>query len=128
MFHRLCDKPQQKPLLSVCTNSWRRAYRFALWNALVFLTLSWWFLVVDSGSLTAILCVPALFFVGAVIAFVLLIRSGGAFAALAWFPLGPGVYFGIGVFVGGLEPDPRSIHYGSAAALSADLLRVNALN
>ncbi len=60
--------------------------------------------------------------------FVLLIRSGGAFAAVAWFIFGAGIYFGLGVIVGGLDPDPRTIHYVSNLALYTDLMRINLLN
>lgn len=115
-------------LTAVATAAWRQGYRLALANALVFLGLSWSLLVVDSASLTGVVCVTTLFLVGSLASFVLLVRSGGAFAALAWYVLGTGVYFGIGVLVGGLAPDARSVHYYAESVLLGDLLRVNTLN
>jgi hypothetical protein len=117
-----------RSLLSVAPAAWTRAYQFSLANATIFVVLSWTLLVVEPNSLSATLSAPALFFAGALISFLFLIRSGGAFAALAWFILGAGVYFGLGVCVGGLVPDPRSIHYGSEALLLGDLRRIDVLN
>lgn len=116
------------PTLAIKADAWGRAYRFSLGNAAVFVVLSWLLYLAEPKSLAAILSAPAVFFVGAAISFILLIRSGGTFAAIAWFVLGAGVYFGLGVLVGGIAPDPRSIHYGSDAVLFADLLRIDALN
>ena len=115
-------------LIAVRPREWRRAYQFSLLNATLFLLLSWTQFLLQPTSLPVILFVPALFFAGAMIAFLLLVRSGGALAAVAWFVLGAGVYFGLGTLLGGLAPDPRSMQYGSEAVLVGDILRVDILN
>lgn len=117
-----------KSMLSGSPQGWKGAYRFALANAIVFTTLSWTHYVLEPVSVAAVLWPPAVFFAGALISFVLLVRSGGTFAAIAWFILGAGIYFGLGVVVGGVTPDPRSLHYGSVSVLVSDVLRINVLN
>ena len=117
-----------RPLLSVSPDAWRHAYQLSLLNAMIFVVLAWAQYVMEPTSLWAILSVPGLFFVGSTLSFVLLILSGGVFAAMAWFILGAGIYFGLGVFIGGVAPDPRGIHYGLESVLLNDLLRINVLN
>jgi hypothetical protein len=114
--------------LAVKPAAWRRAYQFALANAMIFLVLSWTQFALKPTSLTPVILAPGLFFLGATIAFQMLLRSGGAFAALAWFVLGAGIYFGLGTVLGGVAPDFRSMQYGSEAVLLGDILRVNILN
>ncbi len=114
-------------LLSVA-EGWQGAYRVAIMNALVFLSLSLAVFALDPESVPVILIPPAIFFVGATTSFILMVRSGGAFAVIAWFVLGAGVYFGLGTVIGGLDPDPRMAHYVSVALLCQDLIRVNLLN
>lgn len=109
-------------------DAWQCALRFSLANAMVFLILSLMIFFAEPDSLSILLFAPTLFFLGAVLSFVLLIRSGGAFAAVAWFILGAGMYFGLGVVVGGLDPHPGSIHAISSLALHTDLIRINLLN
>lgn len=105
-----------------------RGCKFSLGNALAFVASSFLMLLIGPTSLSVILAVPFVFFVGAVASFALLIRSGGAFAPIAWFILGAGVYFGLGVVVSGVAPAPESLHYGSSSVLLSDLLRINLLN
>lgn len=127
-FSRPATVARSESLLSVRPDAWKRAYRFALANAILFTTLSWTQYVLEPASVAAILWPPAVFFVGAMMSFVLLVRSGGTFAAIAWFILGAGIYFGLGVVVGSVAPDPRSLHSASASVLLSDILRINILN
>ncbi|MEP7244804.1 MAG: hypothetical protein ABI885_14150 [Gammaproteobacteria bacterium] len=96
--------------------------------AILFVSFSWLLFLIQPESLSLALLGPACFFLGSIASFVLLIRSGGVFAALAWFVLGSGIYFGLGVVVGGVAPDPRSVHYVSDVTLLTDLFRINVLN
>ncbi len=116
------------PQLTVTMEEWKRAFRFSLANAMAFLAFSLVLYFWEPDSLLILLSVPALFFLGAIVSFVLFVRNGGAFAAIAWFMLGSGVYFGLGVFVGGLAPEPGTVHYTFASVLYADLIRINLLN
>ncbi|MCX7175724.1 MAG: hypothetical protein NT159_17735 [Proteobacteria bacterium] len=116
------------PELAVKAEVWKRAFRFSLVNAAVFVVLSVMLLLWEPDSLPVILSVPALFFLGAMTSFVMLIRGGGAFAPIAWFILGAGTYFGLGTLVGGLAPDERSIYAMSQATLFDMLTRINLLN
>ena len=114
--------------LRVTEEAWQRAFRFSVANAAVFLFLSLMLFLWEPASLPIILFVPGLFGVGAMISFVLLIRSGGAFAAVAWFILGAGVYFGLGAVLGGLAPDPATPHFLDEWLLYSDLRQINLLN
>lgn len=107
---------------------WRTAYGVALANAFVFLLLATGVFLLKPSSLAAILAAPALFSVGALLSFLLMVRSGGACAAIAWFVLGSGVFFGLGVVVGGIIPNPVSAHSIAESILFRDLIRVNLLN
>ena len=108
--------------------AWQRAFRFSVTNAAVFFFLSLMLFLWEPASLPIILFVPGLFCLGAMISFVLLIRSGGAFAAVAWFIFGAGVYFGLGAVLGGLAPDPGTPHSVDEWLLYSDLRRINLLN
>ncbi len=105
---------------------WRDAYRVALANAGIFLFLALTMFVLEPRSLVVILSAPILFFLGCMLSFLLMVRSGGDLAAIAWFVLGSGVYFGMGAIAGGLHVHPHSDY------LFADdtryLVRVNLLN
>ena len=105
---------------------WRAAYHIVFVNAGIFLFLTLAMLVLEPRSLVVILSAPALFFLGCMFTFLLMVRSGGNLAAIAWFVLGAGVYFGMGAVAGGLHVHPHSDY------LFADdtryLLRVNLLN
>jgi hypothetical protein len=107
---------------------WRAAYRVAIANAAVFLFLALCIFVLDMTSLVVILSVPVLFFLGSLISFLLMIRSGGALAAISWFVLGSGIFFGVGIVVGGLYPDLGSAQSLSEYILCRDLVRINLLN
>ena len=116
---RAASQSTSKPLRRTTLGAWELACRFSAANAMVFAVLSWVSFLMAASSLPVILSAPCLFFVGSVVSFVLFVRSGGAFAAVGWFVLGAGVYFGLGVFVSGLDPE---------SVLLSDLLRVNILN
>lgn len=105
---------------------WRSAYHLALANALIFLLLALTMFVLEPKSLTLILSAPAIFFLGAMLSFLLMARSGGDLAATTWFVLGSGVYFGMGVIAGGLHVHPHADYL--FADDSSYLLRVNLLN
>lgn len=110
-------------------SSWRRALRMAVANAVIFFLLSLAFMLFDqTGGVWMPIAASGIFFIGSVASFVALIRAGGTFAAIAWYVFGSGVYFGLGVFIGGVAPDDRSIHFVSELALYEDLLRINVMN
>lgn len=110
------------------TGSWQSALRFSLANAIVFFLLSLIVYLSEPDSLPILLFAPTLFFLGATVSFVLLIRNGGAFAAIAWFIIGVGMYFGLGVVVGGLDPDTETVQAISSTTLNTDLMRINLMN
>lgn len=105
---------------------WRAGYHLALANAAVFLLLALIMFASRPVSLVVILSAPALFFLGSTLSFLMMVRSGGELAAVAWFVFGSGIYFGIGAVAGGLHVHPHSDY------LFADdtfyLVRVNLLN
>ncbi len=107
-------------------DKWRAAYHTALVNAGIFLFLALIMFVLGTRSLVLILSAPALFFLGCMLAFLLMVRSGGDLAAVAWFVFGAGIYFGLGVVAGGLH-----VHVHSDFLFGDDtryLLQVNLLN
>lgn len=107
-------------------DKWRAAYRTALVNAGVFLFLALVMFVLEPRALVVILSAPALFFLGCILSFLLMVRSGGDLAAIAWFILGAGIYFGMGTVAGGLHVHPHSDYlFGDDTRY---LLRVNLLN
>lgn len=114
------------PTLMMDAGKWRTAYRVALANAGMFLLLALAMFVLGPRSLVVILSAPVLFFLGCTVSFLLMVRSGGALAAIAWFVLGSGLYFGVGAVAGGLHVHPHSDY------LFADdtryLIYVNLLN
>ena len=114
------------PAFLAQAEKWRAAYRVALMNAGIFLFLALAMFVLEPRSLMVILSAPTLFFLGCMLSFLLMVRSGGDLAAIAWFVLGAGIYFGMGVVAGGLHVHPHSDY------LFADdtryLIRVNLLN
>ena len=85
---------------------WRAAYHLALANAAIFLLLALVEFALEPKSLAVILFVPALFFLGSALSFLMMVRGGGELAAIAWFVLGSGVYFGLGAVAGGLHVHP----------------------
>ena len=107
-------------------DKWRAAYHTALVNAGVFLFLALIMFVLEPTALVVILSAPILFFLGCMLSFLLMARSGGDLAAIAWFVFGVGIYFGMGTVAGGLHSHPHSDY------LFADdtryLLGVNLLN
>ena len=114
------------PMLMMEAGKWRAACRVALANAGIFLLLALAMFVLEPRSLVVILSAPVLFFLGCMVSFLLMVRSGGDLAAIAWFVLGSGLYFGMGAVAGGLHVHPHSDY------LFADdtryLIRVNLLN
>lgn len=112
--------------LAMQPDEWRRAYHVALANAAIFLLLALVLTVMKPDTLALILSVPAVFFLGSLLAFLLMVRSGGALAAVAWFVFGSGVFFGLGVIAGGLHAHPHSdFLFGSDTRY---LIQVNLLN
>lgn len=90
--------------------------------------MAFWMFMWPPQSLILILSAPFVFSIGALISFLLMVRSGGACAAIAWFVLGSGVFFGLGVVAGGIVPNPVSAHSVAESILFRDLLRCNLLN
>ena len=113
-------------MLMMEAEKWRAAYRVALANAGIFLLLALAMFVLEPRSLVVILSASVLFFLGCMVSFLLMVRSGGDLAAIAWFVLGSGLYFGMGAVAGGLHVHPHADY------LFADdtryLIRVNLLN
>ena len=107
-------------------DKWRSAYRIALANAAIFLILALSLAAIKPASLVLILSVPALFLLGSLLSFLLMVRSGGALAAIAWFVLGSGIFFGMGVIAGGLHVHPHSDYL--FAGDTRYLIQVNLLN
>lgn len=107
-------------------DKWRVAYHLALANAAIFLFLAVIVYVFEVKTLAVILVVPALFFLGSALSFLMMVRGGGELAAIAWFVLGSGVYFGLGAVAGGLHVHPHSAYLFADDTLY--LLRVNLLN
>lgn len=105
---------------------WRAGYHFALANAAVFLLLALIMFASKPVSLVVILSAPILFFLGSMLSFLMMARSGGQLAAVAWFVLGSGIYFGIGAVAGGLHVHPHSDYLFADDTLY--LVRVNLLN
>lgn len=105
---------------------WRAAYRIALANAATFLFLALIMFMMKPTSLALILFTPTVFFLGSLFSFLLMVRSGGALAAVAWFVLGAGIFFGMGVVAGGLHVHPHSDYLFAGETLY--LTRINLLN
>jgi hypothetical protein len=105
---------------------WRTAGYYAFANCAIFLVMAAFIYAVKPQSLSAILFAPAIFFVGSMLIFVLMVQSGAALAPLAWFILGSGIYFGLGTIFGGLR-----VHHYTDQIFGADILyltQVNMLN
>ena len=115
-------------MLAARSREWRFVYRFAVANALIFLTLALVLFMLSPSSLVWALSAPAMFSAGALLSFLLMVLSGGACAAISWFVFGSGIFFGIGVVIGGMYPNPESAHSVSHAILVRDLTRLNLLN
>lgn len=105
---------------------WRVAYHLALVNSAIFLLLALTVYALEPKSLAVILFVPALFFLGSTLSFLMMVRGGGELAAIAWFVLGSGIYFGLGAVAGGLHVHPHSVYLFADDTLY--LVRVNLLN
>lgn len=107
---------------------WMRAYGFALLAAALFVTTAWAIFILRPASVGVHLLPATVYTCGAVLSFTLMVRAGGAFAAITCYVLGTGAYFGFGVLAGGIAPDPRTLAYGSTTVLLEDLARINVLN
>ena len=95
-------------------------------NAGVFFLLSVLMFVFEPEYLLMILMVPTIYFFGSMYTFFLMIRSGSVMIPLAWFILGTGVFFGLGVISGGLHAHPWSDKlFGNDTTY---LINVNTLN
>lgn len=107
-------------------DKWRVAGRYALANSAIFLIMATLIYALKPESLPIILSAPAVFFVGSLLIFALMVQSGAALAPVAWFVLGAGIYFGLGSVAGGLRVHPYSVQIFGADTLY--LTRVNLLN
>ena len=105
---------------------WRAAYHVALVNAATFLLLALTMFMLEPTSLAVILSAPLLFFLGSLISFLFMVRNGGALATIAWFVLGAGIFFGMGVVAGGVHVHPHSDYIFAGETLY--LIRINLLN
>lgn len=105
---------------------WRFEFSCALINCAVFLVMAALIYVVQPQSLAIILSAPAVFFVGSMLTFALMVLTGMALAPIAWFVLGAGIYFGLGGLAGGLHVHPYSEQFFGSDTLY--LTRVNLLN
>ena len=120
------NSPARAIFGAVQAEKWCAAYRVALVNAGVFLSLALAMFVLEPTSLAVILSAPALFFLGSLLSFLLMVGNGGALATVAWFVLGTGIFFGMGVVAGGLH-----VHPWSDTVFANDtqyLVRINLLN
>ncbi|HEX4199632.1 MAG TPA: hypothetical protein VHZ26_19505 [Caulobacteraceae bacterium] len=77
-------------------DTWRRAYGFAVANAVVFALLSAVDAALSVNSIVWEAGVASLFCLGSLIAFVRLARTGAGLAFIGFFVLGAGVMFGFG--------------------------------
>ena len=105
---------------------WRTAGYYAFANCIIFLFMAAFIYAAEPQSLSAILFVPATFFVGSMLIFTLMAQSGAVLAPLPWFILGSGIYFGLGAVFGGLR-----VHRYTEQIFGADILyltQVNLLN
>lgn len=105
---------------------WHTAACYGLANCAIFLVVTAAIYAVKPQSLVFILFAPAIFFVGSMLTFVLMVQSGAALAPLAWFILGSGIYFGLGTIFGGLR-----VHHYTEQIFGVDILyltQVNLLN
>ena len=105
---------------------WLLAYQISLANAGIFMFLALAMFFFEPRSLVVILSAPALFFLGCIISFLMMIRSGGYLSAIAWFVLGSGIFFGMGGVAGGLHVHPHADYL--FADDNSYLLYVNLLN
>jgi hypothetical protein len=105
---------------------WRTAGYCAFVNCAIFLVMATFIYAAKPQSLSIILFAPAIFFVGSMLTFILMVQSGAALAPLAWFILGSGIYFGLGTIFGGLR-----VHHYTNQIFGDDihyLTQVNMLN
>lgn len=122
------DKAQSPPAAATISLLWLRAYRTATANALLFLVLSMlsWALGVEALPIHIATC--AIFFAGSVLSFWRLMRAGAELAAISFFVLGAGVFFGLGAAYAGIAPDPSLQAFFGANLLSTMFATVNLLN
>lgn len=105
---------------------WRTAGYYAFANCIIFLVMASVVYIVNPQSLSVILFAPAVFFVGSMLTFILMVRSGAVLAPLAWFIMGSGIYFGLGAVFGGLRVHPYTEQVFGTSTLY--LSHVNLLN
>ncbi len=105
---------------------WNEALGIAYMNAGVFFLLSVLMFVFEPEYLLMILMVPTIYFFGSMYTFFLMVRSGSVMTPVAWFILGTGFFFGVGVVSGGLHAHPWSDKlFGNDTTY---LINVNILN
>jgi hypothetical protein len=82
--------------------------------------------IFEPKYLPVIQSAPAVFFVGSLLTFGVMVINGAVLAPVSWFVLGAGIYFGLGSLAGGLNVHPYSNQLFGADTLY--LTRVNLLN
>lgn len=75
---------------------WRSAYNLAQTNAIVFLALSSFCALAEVTSPFVNASVAVVFFLGSLWSYISFVRAGGGVAAISYFVLGTGIYFGFG--------------------------------
>lgn len=105
---------------------WRAARNWILINALIYFLTSLLAWVADIRVFQILLSIPALYFVGGVMAFVKLMLLGNPLNPIAWYQLGSSVFFGAGLTIAALNPN--SAIYSVQEQVIDDLLRANLLN
>ena len=107
---------------------WLRGYHLAIATSMVFFLCSFLMWTIEEASLPPNLFGPLVFAIGSFSSFVIMVRSGGSLAAVAWFILGSGVYFGAGSALWGLVPEIHPLLLVSQQNLALDIGRINMLN
>lgn len=101
-------------------------YLLALANACLFLLLSIGGLIIQLDSLVFALLPSLIFLMGSLISWIFMMKRGWALTPIGWFVLGTGLFFGFGVFAGGLHVHPWTDYlYGNDVRY---LTQVNTLN
>lgn len=101
-------------------------YLLALANACLFLFLSIGGVITPPDSLVFALFPNVIFLIGSFVSWLLMMRRGWALTPISWYVLGAGLFFGLGVFAGGLHVHPWAddLHGNDLGYL----IQVNTLN
>lgn len=107
---------------------WNLSYRIALANAGIFLFFSLVLFLLEPMSSSVMLSAPTIFFFGSLLSFLLMVNSGGALAPVAWFVLGSGIFFGLGVVLGMIYPPESSGYFKAEDISNLKFAQINLLN